>query len=33
MQICGSLQVDMTDVDQTVGSIVKHLTDKWFVQG
>jgi len=28
MQICGSLEVDMKDVDQTVGSIVKHLTDK-----
>ncbi len=32
MAICGSLSIDMTNVEQTVGSLVKHMEDKWFVQ-
>lgn len=33
MAICGSLQIDMGWVDQTVASIVKHMEDRGYVQG
>ncbi len=33
MSICASLEVDLSEVDKTVESIIAHLEGKWFVQG